>query len=427
VNQLKEWLVTAVDGQGVVPVFYRAGGVFDGVSDGVRRGEGVLVGDGRVLAVGPASELAGRGVVEVDLGDRVVVPGFIDSHTHITIRPWEGDQHGKMMQPPVWQTIRGVQNLQRMLQSGVTTAKIMSERHNVDYEFRDAVARGEVVGPRLRVCGPGLSPPGGHGSAGGGVAGVADLRAAVAERAALGADHIKIFTTGGVSTTNTSLEDSNYSAAEIAAIVDEAAAHGLKVSAHAHGGAGVSLAVQNGIHSIEHGGMLNAENLALMAEHNTWLVMTHTILFHPEGIEGGDAHEPAILEKVKNARAFADGNVGNIRDAGISRIAVGTDSMHGLFGFELQWLVEHGWTPLQAMIAATSGGAELLGVEDIGVLREGARADFVVLDGDPLEDITAVYNVTAVYQDGIETVQGKQITPRLPAPRRHLPTPGGAH
>ncbi|MBF8191825.1 amidohydrolase family protein [Nonomuraea sp. K274] len=410
-------------GQGAGAVFYRAGGVFDGVSDGLRRGEGVLVADGRVVAVGPPSELAGRAGAEVDLGDRVIVPGFVDAHTHITIRPWEGDQHGKMMQPPVWQTVRGVQNLQRMIQSGVTTAKIMTEPFGIDYEFRDAVASGEVVGPRLRVCGPGLSPPGGHGSAAGGaVAGVADLRAAVAERAALGADHIKIFTTGGVSSTSGSLGDSLYSPEEIAAIVDEAAKHGMKVSAHAHGGPGVSYAVQNGIHSIEHGGKLDAENLALMAEHDTWLVMTHSILFHPEGIEGGDAHEPAILTKVREARAYGEDHVGNIRDAGI-RIAVGTDSMHGLFGFELEWLVKHGWTPLEVLVAATSNGAALLGVDDLGVLREGARADLVVLDGDPLEDITAVYDVTAVYKDGAEIVQGRHLTPVPPAPRRHRPTP----
>lgn len=414
--------MNVADGQSGTPVFYRAEGLFDGVSDEVRRGVGVLVAAGRIVAVGPESDLAGADVRVVDLGDGVLVPGFIDAHTHVTIRPWEGDQHGKMMQPPVWQTIRGVQNLRRMLQSGVTTAKIMTEPHGIDYEFRDAVARSEVLGPRLRVCGPGLTPPGGHGSsAGGGVAGVEDLRAAVRERAALGADHIKIFTTGGVSTTNTSLQDSNYSGEEIAAIVDEAAAAGMKVSAHAHGGPGVTLAVLNGIHSIEHGGMLDPESLELMREHGTWLVMTHTILFHPEGIEGGDAHEPAILEKVMEARAFGESNAANIRAAGL-RIALGTDSMHGLFGFELEWMVAHGWTPSEALRAATSDGAALLGVDDLGVLREGAVADFVLLGADPLDDIKAVYDVRAVFKDGVEVVHGDHVVPAAAAPRQHVPT-----
>ena len=197
----------------------------------------------------------------------------------------------------------------------------------------------------------------------------------------------------------------------------------MKVSAHAHGGPGVTLAVLNGIHSIEHGGMLDAQNLELMREHNTWLVMTHTILFHPEGIEGGDAHEPAILEKVKDARAFGENNAAKIRSAGVP-LAVGTDSMHGLFGFELEWMVAHGWTPLEALKAATSGGAGVLGLDDIGVLREGARADFVVLGADPLEDIKAVYDVRAVFKDGAEVAHGDCLIPAAPAPRHHVPTRG---
>lgn len=416
--------LTSVSNDPNAAVLFRAQSIFDGVRGAMRPREALLVEGGRVVAVGSPKRLAKPGVREVDLGDQVIVPGFIDAHTHVTIRPWEGDQHGKVMGPAIWQTVRGVQNLRQMLQSGVTTAKTMTELHGIDYEFRDAIERGEVLGPRLRVSGAGLSPPNGHGSFGGGVAGVASLREAVRERAEHGADHIKIFTTGGTSSTDSSLLDSNYSLEEISAIVDEASAHGLKVSAHAHGGSGVSYAVRSGVHSIEHGGMLDAENLSLMAEHQTWLVMTNTIRFHPEGIERGDAREPAIMEKLTAGRAFAEANVGNIRDAGITKIAVGTDSMHGLFGYELQWLVEHGWTPLQAMVAATSAGADLLGLDDVGVLREGSRADFVVLRRDPLADITAVYEVNAVYQGGRESFREGRFGPPAPAPRTYQPTPG---
>lgn len=381
------------------PVFYQCRGVFDGLGDGIRFGDGLLVADGRVTAVGPAATLAGDGVHTQDLGDVVVVPGFVDAHTHITIRPGEGDQHGQLVKPAAWQTIRGVPNLRRMLLSGVTTARIMTEEHDIDYEFRDAIARGEVVGPRLRVAGPGLSPPGGHGSAAGGVAGVGPLRDAVRKRAERGADHIKIFTTGGVSSVNSSLAESNYTGEEIAAIVDEAARAGLRVSSHAHGGPGVDLAVANGVLSIEHGALLDEHNIAAMVEHNTWLVLTNTILFHPEGIEQGDAKVPQIMAKVLEAREFAAGNAARIRAAGI-RFALGTDSMHGLYGYELVWLVEHGWTPLDALTAATRRGGELIGEPDTGVLREGARADFVVLPDDPLRDISVVQRVSDVYLAG---------------------------
>lgn len=382
---------------------YRAGGVFDGLGDSLRPGAALLVEGGTVRAVGDPDQLTGPGVTVRDLDGGVIVPGFVDAHTHITIRPGEGDQHAQMLRPPAWQTIRGVANLQQMLRSGVTTARIMTEEHDIDFEFRDAVARGEVCGPRLLVAGPGLSPPGGHGSAAAGVAGVADLRAAVRSRAARGADHIKIFTTGGVSSTNTSLGESNYSGEEIAAIVAEAAAAGLHVSAHAHGGPGVDLAVDNGIHSIEHGALLDAANLERMDRHRTWLVLTNTILFHPAGIEQGDARVPQIMAKVREARASAAANAAAIRATAIP-IALGTDSMHGLFGYELQWMTEHGWTAAEALRAATSGGAALLGLNDRGALRPGARADFVVLRGDPFADITRVQDVHAVYRDGHEVV-----------------------
>jgi imidazolonepropionase-like amidohydrolase len=193
-------------------VFYQGRGVFDGASEVVRAGDGVLVDGDRVAGVGSAGALAGPGVLRRDLGDGVIVPGFVDAHTHVTIRPGEGDQHGQLVRPAAWQTIRGVGNLRRMLLSGVTTARIMTEEHGIDFEFRDAIARGEVAGPRLLVSGPGLSPPGGHGSAARGVAGPAPLRKAVRQRAERGADHIKIFTTGGVSSVNSSLAESNYSA-----------------------------------------------------------------------------------------------------------------------------------------------------------------------------------------------------------------------
>jgi imidazolonepropionase-like amidohydrolase len=379
--------------------FVQCRGVIDGTRAGLRAGAGLVMRDGRVVGVAPLDEVPDADVTVLDFGDHYLVPGFVDAHTHITIRPGEGDQHGQLRRPPAWQAIRGVANLRDMLRSGVTTARIMTETSDIDFEFKARIARGEVTGPRLHVSGPGLSPPGGHGSAGAGVSGPGDLRAAVRSNAAKGADHIKMFTTGGVSSSGTGLDVSNYSAGEIAATIDEAGRHGLPVSAHAHGGPGAELAVDAGIHSIEHGALLSPEIIAKMKSRGTWLVATNSILFHPTGIEQGDAREPSIMTKVTQARASARDTLRAVRAAGLN-VAVGTDSMHGLIGFEMEWLVQHGWSELAALIAGTASGAAVLRDPTCGTLEPGKRADFVLLRRNPLDDITAVYEVDSVFRSG---------------------------
>lgn len=384
-------------------IYYRAAATFDAHTPGMQYGSGMLVSGDQVVAVGPSASVCPSGARVVDLGPRVIVPGFFDAHTHITIRPGEGDQHGQMAQPPAWQAVRGVSNLRRMLLSGVTTARIMTEEADIDFCFRAAVAKGEVVGPALRVAGRGLSPPGKHGGSVAGVQGVDDLQAAVETNARKGADHIKIFTTGGVSSTNTSLDDSHYSGEEIAAIVRTAAEYGLKVSAHAHGGPGVDLAVANGIHSIEHGALLSEESVRKIVEGNVWIVLTNTILFHPDGIERGDARNPRILDKVRQARESMDQMIDTIRLEG-ARVALGTDSMHGLFAHEVCWLTERGFSVEEALLSATRNGAELAGATALGRLVPAARADFVVLERDPFVDVSAVYDVHAVFRAGQQVV-----------------------
>jgi imidazolonepropionase-like amidohydrolase len=378
----------------------RGRGIIDGTGRGYQPSHVLLIEDSRILRIGTEDELGGQADRVLDLGSTVLLPGFVDAHTHITIRPGEGDQHGQLNAPLVWQALRGVENVRRMTSSGVTTVRVMGEKAGIDVAFKNAVIGGELLGPRMLVATRALSATNGHGAALGCTDGPEPLRRAVRENLRNGADHIKIFVTGGVSSTGATIDAYYYSREEIRVVVEEAHRVGVTVAAHAHGGEGVDLCVEEGVDSIEHGGLLTPENIEAMAKHNTWLVLTNAIAFHPAGIESGDAQNPSIIDRMRRVRASIEGAFDRIKSSGL-RFALGTDSMHGLFGYELEWLVQHGVEPEQAIVAATRHGAEVLKLADqIGTLEAGKYADFVALAGNPLEDIRAVYDVVAVAKEG---------------------------
>jgi imidazolonepropionase-like amidohydrolase len=152
--------------------------------------------------------------------------------------------------------------------------------------------------------------------------------------------------------------------------------------------------------TIEHGQLATDEDIALMIERNVHLVCTFSILFHPTGIEQGDARNPSIMAKVHAARAMANQNFPRVLKSGV-RLAVGTDSMHGRMPFELQTLVRLGLSPMEALVAGTRGGAEASRVaSECGTLEVGKRADMLALDGNPLQDMTALERVALVMTNG---------------------------
>ena len=378
----------------------RAKGVIDGTGSGLHQGTAVLVGEGRILELDTSDKLLPKADEVIELGSSILLPGFIDTHTHISVRPGEGDQHGQLARPALWQALRGVNNVRRMLESGVTTARIMGEKDGLDFAFRDATAKGEIPGPRLFVAGNALSASHGHGAGLGVADGVDEVRKQVRANLKQGADHIKLFVTGGVSSSGGDIYAYHYSREEIRAAVEEAHRAGRKVAAHAHGGEGVTLCAETGVDSVEHGGLLTEENINAMLKATTSLVLTNTIAFHPEGIEQGDAGDSSIIAKMKAVRKTIEETFKRISASGLT-FALGTDSMHGLFGYELEWLVDHGVSPEDAIIAATRRGAEVMAkTAELGTLEPGKYADIVALKHNPLEDIRAVYDVAAVIKQG---------------------------
>jgi imidazolonepropionase-like amidohydrolase len=380
----------------------RCGTLFDGTGADPVPGGVVVIDDGRVVAAGPAGRTpAPAGARAIDLGGRFVMPGLVDAHSHISIVPGAGDQIGQLRRPPVPQALQATANLRRDLAAGTTTFRVMAEEHFLDVEVREAIQAGVIPGPRLLCATRGITASNGHGRALSSFDGVDAIRRGVRENFARGADHVKLFATGGVSSAATNLNAPGYSREEIRAAVEEAERVGKYAAAHAHGGAGLRIAVEEGVATIEHGALASDDDVALMIDRRAWLVCTLSILFHPDGIERGDAGRPAIMEKVRWARGVVSENFPRILKSGV-RFAVGTDSMHGQMAFELEMLVRFGVSPREALLAATRGGAEACRVErEVGTLEPGKRADLIAVEGDPLKDIAAMRQVVFVMTEGV--------------------------
>jgi len=384
----------------------RCGMLFDSTGALPQRDAVVIVSGGRITAVGPAAATPiPRGADLIDLRDRFVMPGLVDAHSHISIVPGMGDQIGQLKQPAVPQALRATANLRRDLLAGTTTMRVMSEESFLDLDVRTAIDAGVIPGPRL-LCGTrGITASNGHGRAYSAFDGVDEIRRGVRENFQRGADHVKIFMTGGVASAGSTLKACVYTRDEIRAAVEEADRAGKYAAAHAHGGPGLRMSVEEGVSTIEHGALATDDDIALMKERDAWLVCTFSIFLHPNGIEKGDGKNPAIMEKMLWARRVVDENFPRHLAAGV-RFALGTDAVHGQMPFEMATLVRLGVSKTDALLAATRWGAEACRVQDqVGTIEVGKRADLIAIDGDPLKDIAAMRLVRLVVKDG--EIQGR--------------------
>lgn len=379
----------------------RAGLVWDGtgsepIADGV-----VLVDDDRITAVGPSDEVTiPPSAAVIERPGEFLMPGLINAHTHITIIPGLGNQSGQKRRPIERQALRGARNMRRELRAGVTTARIMGEENWIDITFRQEIEAGEIPGPRMVVSTRALTPSNGHGRAISAFDGVDEVRKGARENLIAGADFIKMFLTGGVSSTRGSMTAASYSREEVRVAVEEAERAGTYVAAHCVRGFGIRLAAEEGIRTIEHASMATDDDLALIKERDAWVVLTQAILLHPTGIEQGDKDNAAVMERLRDARSQAEERLRAIVASGV-RYTIGTDSMHGLLWFEAERLVEWGATNQEALMAATIRAAECCRIEDhVGTLESGKYADMITVLGNPIEEIGALSRVGLVMKGG---------------------------
>lgn len=392
----------------------RAERMFDSRSGEVTGPVVVLVRDGVIEAINP--EVIPEGAQVHDLGDRTLLPGLMDMHTHITMDYFTGDH---WVTAPVFETpadwaIRGVKFARQTLDAGFTTVRDLGTWPGFpDVALMRAINRGDVPGPDIWPAGHYISTTGGHcditGLAPGihelgpkqGIAdGVDEVIKAVRYQSKHGVRVIKICATGGVYSFSQSAEVGalQYSFEELQAIVREAHKLGLKVAAHAHGTEGINAAIRAGVDSIEHGSILSEESIRLMKEHGTFYVPQSYINKIP--LPPGTPE--AVIEKSRYLEPLVEQSLQMAYNAGI-KMALGTDSAiypHGENGKEFAAYVSDGLPPAYPLQMSTIFAAELLGVDDRGVIEAGKRADLIAVPGNPLEEISVMEDVQFVMKEG---------------------------
>jgi imidazolonepropionase-like amidohydrolase len=396
---------------------FTGGNVFDGTGAPVAQAD-VVIEDGRIADVGPGLD----GDESVDATGCALLPGLFDCHIHVAMRYEDLDEIAVMHRPFSYGFYRIPETLRWILELGITTIRDAS---GADAGLRQAVEDGSVVGPRMQVSLNMIGMTGGHSDAwlpSGAISqwgvtypgmpdGVCDggegVRAKVREMVRAGADVIKIASSGGFLSPFDDPRLPHFTEDEVRAIVETAADLGRWVMSHAHGAEGIKRAVRAGVRSIDHGTFLDDEGIELMLEGGTWLVPTLT---------AGDttdemAQDPRIPEPVREKlRSLGRPELDAFRqaaEAGV-KVAMGTDcpvAPHGTNLRELVLMAENGYTPSQALVAATSSAAELMGLEsELGTLEPGKRADVVVLEGDPFDFEKLPDRIRSVYKDGIRVV-----------------------
>ena len=363
----------------------------------------VIVEGDRIQNVTTDASAIPAGAESIDLSKYTGLPGLIDVHTHMTIYTDETPGEPMLKQltsnPPAVEVFLARKGAMRTLEAGVTTVRDLGADQYMDIAMRDFINRGEMIGPRMFVCGyglyitntpykPGLNPP-----AGGIADGVPEVLKVVRQQIAAGADVIKMYGSTGTDDDVTGFETYTYE--EMKAAVEMAHQFGKKIAIHSYGPNGARDAVRAGTDSLEHATDMEDATIQEMLKRGTLYVPT--IDHNRYYIENGDkiGYAPGYKEKLK---AFIPRNLETARKAfkaGV-KFAMGSDAIYTMFGQntrELGWFVKAGMTPEQALRTATSNAAELLGKEkELGAVAAGYFADLVAVEGDPLTDVNVVLN-----------------------------------
>jgi imidazolonepropionase-like amidohydrolase len=402
----------------------KAGRLVDPDSGTVLADQVILVRDNKIESVGKGLAIPADAKV-IDLSSRTVLPGFIDCHTHVADGNSLGADPFNVLKKTSSQIVlESVGNARVTLLSGFTTVRdVGTYRALNDIALRDAIARGDIIGPRMYVAGAYITITGGAGAMTGQAPDIQlpwdlhygeanspwEVRQKVRLLAHNGVDNIKVLSTGAVLTHGSSPQSVEFTPEELQAAVEEARNFGLRVEAHAHNPQGIKNAIRAGAASIEHATLIDDEGIDLAKKNGTYLDMD---IYDEECIQEDGRKGNMPLDFLEHDREMGEKHRQNFRkavQAGV-KMSFGTDlgvCPYGTSPKQFAFMVKYGMTPMQAIQSATTNAADLLGhSKELGSIKPGKYADIVAVSGDPLADIRVLENVEFIMKDGKVYKQG---------------------
>jgi imidazolonepropionase-like amidohydrolase len=395
----------------------RAGKLIDPDLGTVLTGQTILIRDGKIEAVGNNVSIPSNAKI-IDLTKMTVLPGLIDCHTHLASGAYDSKDLDFFTKTSAQFALESVPNARAMLESGFTTVRdVGTYRALVDIALRDAINRGDIIGPRMFVAGAFVTITGGAGAATGLAPDITlpwdmrygeanspwEVRQVVRKLAHDGVDHIKVLSSGAILAHGSNPHSQEFTPEELQAAVDEASHFGLRVEAHAHSAEGIKNAIRAGVASVEHATLIDDEGIALAKQRGTYLDMD---IYNDECLQeqGRTGQIPKdMLEKETQLAQITFDSFHKAVVAG-AKMSFGTDAAvcpFGTSGKQFAFMVKYGMTPMQAIQTATINAADLLGhSNEFGSIKPGKYADIIAVTGDPLADIRVLVDVKFVMKDG---------------------------
>ena len=397
--------------------YLHCGKLIDALSNNAQTEMTIIVEGTKITDVKKGYQTAAAGIKVIDLKNKTVLPGLIDCHVHLSGETSKNRYTEGFTLNEEDFAFRSVGYAERTLMAGFTTVRDLGGA--ITLALRNAINGGYIKGPRIIAAGKSIATTGGHADPSNGVnrelmgdpsakEGVVnspeEARKAVRQRYKEGSDVIKITATGGVLSNAKDGAGAHFTVEEIKAVVATAKDYGYKVAAHAHGAEGMKRAIIAGVNSIEHGTFMDDEVIALMKQHGTYLVPTITAgksVADSAKIEG--YYPPFVVAKAIATGPKIQATFAKAYKAGV-KIAFGTDA--GVFGHgknykEFEYMVEAGMPPMVAIKSATIVAADLLSLTDkVGSIEKNKLADIIAIDGDPLQDIKTMKNVSFIMKEG---------------------------